>query len=405
MPARLLALALFAALTLRVACGQEQNLLGVVARTVDGDEIRGLMSSLDSVLELATPEDGMLQIARDRLVQLAAASPVPREAADSAQVLLVNGDVLVGRTERVEDDVLQLQWTGPEPAIKVLVPLEFVQSIVFEQPDEVRLRRRLMRQWGLSRVPTDRVLLLNGAVTEGELLRVDTTGVVLETTLGEVRTPLDQVAALTMNSGLATQPSLPDQYAVLSCVDGSRVTVTALSIDEQEVTRGTATCSFPVQLEWDRILRIHFFGQRVVPLVHLTPSDDTHTPYLTRQHPLVLHRNVYGGRLEVRGARGQTGLGMHSESDVSFDLVGEDFKTFHATVGVDDMAEGRGKVVFAVELDGKRVFESSHAGREEPILIGPLNVAEARTLTLRVEYGKQANIRDAADWLDPILIR
>jgi hypothetical protein len=62
--------------------------------------------------------------------------------------------------------------------------------------------------------------------------------------------------------------------------------------------------------------------------------------------------------------------------------------------------------VFAVELDGQRVFTSlPQTGRDEPLAIGPVDVAGRRSLTLIVDYADRADVQDHADWCDAVLIR
>ena len=42
---------------------------------------------------------------------------------------------------------------------------------------------------------------------------------------------------------------------------------------------------------------------------------------------------------------------------------------------------------------------------EDRIAAGPVDLGDARTLTLVVDYGRRADVRDHAVWLDPRLVK
>ena len=98
-------------------------------------------------------------------------------------------------------------------------------------------------------------------------------------------------------------------------------------------------------------------------------------------------------------------MGTRSQSRIAYDLGGQ-FRSFQARAAIDDYAQGKGSVRFAVEVDGTRVWRSPLVtGNSRPLAVGPIDVAGKRQLALIVEYGELADVDDWADWCDTIVIR
>jgi len=109
-----------------------------------------------------------------------------------------------------------------------------------------------------------------------------------------------------------------------------------------------------------------------------------------------------GRRLSLRGQQFLHGLGVHSQSSLTYPLGGA-YSTFSTTVGVDDETAGRGSVVFQVWVDGALRYTS-------PLLTGaaaavPVTVAVpgAQSLRLVVTDGGDGTAYDHADWAEASL--
>ena len=90
------------------------------------------------------------------------------------------------------------------------------------------------------------------------------------------------------------------------------------------------------------------------------------------------------GPITLRGTEFITGLGMHSRMAVTYQLRGIE-REFQATVGIDDIAQGAGSVVFAVELDGRRIWTSSEITGKSPLTsVGKIDLHGGKQLTLLV---------------------
>jgi hypothetical protein len=90
---------------------------------------------------------------------------------------------------------------------------------------------------------------------------------------------------------------------------------------------------------------------------------------------------------------------------MTYRLAGK-FRRFHATIGIDDSAAGRGSVIFEVLLDGKIAYKSDVlTGASPPVTIERLDVTGAKIMTLSVDYATDGDILDHADWCDALLIK
>jgi hypothetical protein len=143
-----------------------------------------------------------------------------------------------------------------------------------------------------------------------------------------------------------------------------------------------------------------------VYLSDLRPRDYKHTPYLGMRWPYTLDASVAGHELRVGGSTYDKGIGMHSESRLTFELGGG-YQWFEAWVGLDDQTGREGSAVIGVLVDGKPrdlgpAKELTGAGKPLPIR---LRVAGARELTLVVLFGRHGDVQDHVDWADARLIK
>src|SRR5690606_11588656 len=123
-----------------------------------------------------------------------------------------------------------------------------------------------------------------------------------------------------------------------------------------------------ISLPLDRAIAVEFYGLRVQSLASIEPAEFTFTPFLRESRPLVMQRNAEGGPLVMRGRRYAAGLGLHSRSDITWDLSDQNWKSFTATIGIDDVADSGGNVVFRVVVDGRIVYDSEDvSGTHAPI--------------------------------------
>lgn len=112
-----------------------------------------------------------------------------------------------------------------------------------------------------------------------------------------------------------------------------------------------------------------------------------------------------GRPLSIAGKKFSYGLGVHSRSEIVYDLDKE-FQRFVADVGVDDEAPaGSASVVFQILADGVKVFESVRMVSGMSARRVDLNVAGVGQLKLAVHDAGDGTVNDKADWASARLYR
>lgn len=106
--------------------------------------------------------------------------------------------------------------------------------------------------------------------------------------------------------------------------------------------------------------------------------------------------------MRIGGEEFQKGIGVRAYSSLQYELQ-EPFSRFQASIGIDDALEG-GDVLFEVWLNDKKAFETrARAGKKaQPI---DLDLSGINSIRLVVDFGKNANIGDFANWGSARLIK
>jgi hypothetical protein len=376
-------------------------------RPIDEAEIEGRLTALDAESLAITRADGNTRswpLSEIRSWHISRRGPT--SAAAPPVVLLANDDCLHGTVEAADEDVMSVLWTAVDPPQTLSVPLEAVRSFVVRHPEDELAQIKYRRLWALSQPKIDVLYSTENAHVQGEFLGLAEGNAQLKNSLGVIRTPVTNIIAVVMNSDMVSLPYPVEPYSLVSFADGTRLSMVSLRLDEEGRLSGRTAWGNEISFPLGAVARVQFLGERVIPLMDLEPQAYTFTPYLTERHPLVINRNVKGGRLQLRGETYATGLGVASKSDVTYDLTDGGYDRFEAVVGVDDMTGGLGDVVFAVEVDGARVYESGPvSGKSSPAPVGPISVAGAGQLKLIVDFGRLGNIQDFTNWCDPVLIK
>lgn len=318
-------------------------------------------------------------------------------------VVFSNGDRIVARTANVKSDQLTASWPVLVTDLVHPVPLEKITAIILELPAPIADRMRLFREIETVEPGNDVVILANGDRSEGEFQQLGAAFVELKTPTGLIKLDRNRVRAIRMNPELTASLRKPDQRVILNLADGSRLTVTQVEIKNSNLVVNSTilgTCILPI----DSVTSCSFYGERVVPITDYEPARTEFTPYLSSKWGLAKDANVFHGPIQVRGVEYTSGLGMHSQMAVTFNLRGNE-EEFQSLVGIDDLAHGGGSVKFAIDVDDKRVWTSDEITGESPVqTVSGIDVRTAKTMTLRVEFGQYADVADYANWCDAVFI-
>lgn len=262
----------------------------------------------------------------------------------------------------------------------------------------------------------DRVLLTNGDVLRGFIRAIDADGIAIDTGIGPTAAPFRLVVAARLAHGVPT--ATPQPYAIVILRDGARLTATGLEWADEGVEAKLRT-GIRVRIDADRIVAVDVIGGRWEwlsdPLAQNALERLGRTggcqlvsyeqsPMLGPGWEYLAGRNVLSGPILVAGEPYERGIGVHSRSNLIFELNGE-YREFVTSFGMDDDSGPLADVTVVVLVDGQRRFEKAHVRHGS--LFGPVrvDVSHAGRIELIVEYGDNGDMQDRFDWVEPGLIR
>lgn len=371
--------------------------------TVEGETVSGRLLELNSRRVVFNDGQRRMQ-STDDLLRLRIGNRFAWPVLHDSVIVLANGDRLVARPAEMTELDAVAHWSYFEAWTPVKVPLETIRGVAFDLPESRTLRSDLMRTITTRRGAADALILKNGDQVAGTLEGLADGQFTFETTVGARQIPVDGVRALSFSSELTSFPEATGRRALLTLVDGSRITVTSFELQSDGQLQVDALFGARLQIPLTAVATLQFLGGRAVYLSDLEPAEYAFTPYLSLKWELARDRNVTGGPLRLGGVEYAKGLGMHSQSRATYTLDGQ-FRRFRATVGLDDEAR-KGSAVVAVEIDGRRIFTSGDLSVDRGSLtLEPIDVTGAQRLTLLVDFGKFADIQDHVNWCDAVLVK
>jgi hypothetical protein len=332
------------------------------------------------------------------------------------QVLSVNGDRLAGKVLQLGRDRLRLAADIDEKSRttqEITLPLASLSVLWLVAPGETAPAQEALRRIeapGLltpsGRRRQDVVILRNGDSIEGTLTGIDENS--LRIAVGPDRdTTLErsQVAVVALSSELG-RPAVPKGvYGRLRLANGCRLTIASARSDGR-VLNAKTLFGATVQVSVDQIAALDLYQGRATYLSDLKPSRYQHVPYLDTSWPYRTDASVLGNAIQLGGTIYDKGLGMHSESRLTYDLRGG-YQWFEALVGLDDQTGKEGSVLIQVLVDGKPqdVAESQELTAGNSPRSVRVRVAGAKELTLVVKFGRHGDVQDHVNWADARLLK
>jgi hypothetical protein len=387
-----------------VVLGQGQPSRQVIVVNREGKVLFGNLTSIaGEQLVVGTPEPQRL--ATKDVISLRFKNRPSVQRDTDPLILISDGSLLVMRVLASDDESLMARWARFPAINPIRLPLEAIRGIVLARPDDPVADAQLWNTISDHRGRHDLVLLGNGDTLVGRFAGLNEKALSLQTSAGATSVERSGISGVSFNPELINVERLKGEGALLSFVDGGRLRVQSLKLGmsdrfECRTAYGTVL-EFPVQL----VDAVRFLGGCVTYLSDLEPAEFRFEPFFDLQWPLRRDRNVQGGPLRLRGVAYPAGLGLHSCSDVTYNLSGQ-YRGFHATIGIDDGTHGKGSATFEVLVDGKSVYKSGElTGGNAAVMLDRVDITGCKSLKLRVDFGADADIQDHADWCDAVLIR
>ena len=379
-----------------------------IADSVEGVTAPGRLDNMGDDWSIALVGDKKISVRGADFIALRRLdTPIP--ALPSMQhIILANGDRIPGEVVELAQDRLRIDAAlGSKQPMRL--PLDAVAAIWFqsglrrEDGDDSRFHRRLLAE----RRRRDVVLLKNGDVVEGSLLRLDAKALTVQT--GPQKTVAierDKVSAVAFNSDFMRPPRVKGPYARLVLANGCRLSLTLAQANAEALT-GKTPFGVTVQVSIEQIVALDLLQGRAVYLSTLKPRSYEYTPFLGNEHlSFTVDGNWQEAELRLGGSTYDRGIGMHSKSKLVYELpVG--CRRFEALVGIDDSAEQRASAAVEIIVDGK----PRNAGWKNPLTKrdGPrvvrVELLGAKELTLIVDWGRQGLVQGRVNWANARLLK
>jgi hypothetical protein len=374
-----------------------------VVRTAGGDSFDGTLVALSEEKLVLIEQERQRSWPTADLIRIDFPLRAPARLDNGSAAYLANGDRLKIRPIDAGAEILAADW-GNFPLLQsVEIPLATVKAIAFEIPNSEADRQRLDKSLLGGTVSGDVLFLANGDRARGEFLRLDKRSLVIDSPGGEIRVEREGVQALRFSSELISFPQPETPLVMATLIDGSRLTGRSIELNKN-VFRFDALFGDQLKFPLAIVSSIQFLNTRAAYLSDLDPLEYRFTPFLSYPWELRRDRSVGGGALLLRSAEFAKGLGMHSRCEVTYSLKGR-YRLFHAIVGIDDSARGKGNASISVKLDGRTLFHRDSVAGDDPALqVGALDVAGGDRLTLSVDFGQFGDVGDRVNWCDAVVV-
>lgn len=373
--------------------------------TADTEVVSGPLRHVGDDWSVALSGAKPVQARGDQVVALRRKRGGTPGAPEREHVILNNGDQIPGQLSQISGErVSMLAQIGAGQELNLpLSSLSVVWSATPEgAEDSAALRRRLVSE----RRRRDVLLLRNGDRIQGTLTSLSAKMVRLEVdNHKELQVERANIAALALNTELGRPLRPTGAYGRVILANGCRLSLASAHTDENQLI-GQTLFKDTVRIPLQDVCALDLRQGRAVYLSDLKPRHYEHTPYLDVHWPFARDTSIGGGELRLAGSTYDKGLGMHSQSRLTYDL-GSAYRWFEAVVGLDDRTGQLGSARVEVLIDGKT---QPAAQVEELTALKPpqrirVSVTGAKELTLAVKFGSRGDVQNHVDWGDARLIK
>ncbi len=397
---------------------------GFRVETRGGQLLEGTKLSLDEDQLTIWGDRSERQLPLSELLLVTALPPEPepaRPGAPRAQDLRPEsrGDLLIlAEADGLTGDRLWGQVVGGSP---YGIEFNVEGAAPFEVPFE-RIARLLPR---VSR-PVDKLVLLEGAGLDdrvwrllpggeldgvsGVVDRVDSTGVVLESSLGPIRFGFDEILGVVFGATEPAEGAVDGAPVTLRLAGGTRLRGGLLDIGSGRIELATRFVDRLV-LPLDALSSLVHRAPGVIPLADLDPVAVEEWPAIGEPEDMLFpwrrDLSVSGGVLALAGVPRATGFGVHANSRLTFALPAGS-RSLRVSVGLVDEVlalPAVGTVRFEVRLDGEVVASTGVMTEgDQPTVLRVDGLVDGSRLELLVDDAGDYDAGDRAAWVDGLLL-
>jgi hypothetical protein len=244
----------------------------------------------------------------------------------------------------------------------------------------------------------------------GVVAAVDGSRLTFESALGPLDFALPDVLAVVFASSPAGRKTLPGAPVVVRLTSGTRLHAGLLALDPQTVTLSSRLAE-RLELPASALASLVHAGLGNLLLADLVPVEVDERPSIGGPEdflfPWRADLSVTGRPLSVGGVLRATGLGVHSNSRLAFELPAG-VTALRVTVGLcDEVTElpARGSVRFEVLVDGvQRAASGVVREGDPPVVLRVDGLDGAQRLELVVDDAGDDDAADRAAWVDGVLL-
>lgn len=312
------------------------------------------------------------------------------------------GDALRTERLRLRDDRLLVET--PLTGLAEL-PLSATTLVWFTPPGTIQeTTRREIQQVAGSRLRQDALFVRKAGEwvrLDGILQSLDEKRVVFRWQDEEREIPLSLAGALVLAA--SQPPATPREKLAAVCgCDGSRLVGELRALTPDSVTLATPSLS-AVTVPLDTVAVVDTLWGRSLFVSELEPVAVAEAGWFGTHFPWRRDASVAGRPLTLHGRVFERGLGVHSRSSLAYQLD-KKFSLITGVIGLDDEGGKLGRVHFVVRGDGRELFRATMSGAAAP---RPLRVAVSgvERLELLVDFAREEDTGDRADWADLRLVR
>jgi hypothetical protein len=408
--------------------------LDVLLETLAGHTLEGRIAGFEDGSLMLESADGRHSVPLDELLLLNVRAPAPAAAdsppppTDAPATAAPDGDVA---PSALAPDLLFLDREGPGTGDRLVGRLlggdEFGVRFLLDERTALTVPfERIERLLPRADLPIDRLALLEGGGADdrvwqrradggfdnlsGVVERIGERDLVFDGALGALGFSLDELAAVVFAPGPAPTAPPPGRPVVVRLASGSRLTGGLLALDAERVVLSTRF-SERLELPLSTLAGLVVAGEGVLLLADLVPVEVRERPTHGRPEdflfPWRADLSVTGRLLSVAGVPRATGLGVHSNAALVYELP-PGAARLRVTAGlVDEVLElpAAGSVGFEILVDDESRAQSEVLREgQAPLVLRVDDLAGRARLELRVTDGGDDDAGDRAAWVDGVIL-
>jgi len=188
--------------------------------------------------------------------------------------------------------------------------------------------------------------------------------------------------------------------------DGTRIAFSRveLSADKIRLPAVPAFGEEDFEIETTRVAMLQFLSDRLAYLSDQDPADAHSTGFFDTPISWQKDRACGGGPIRLGGTVYEKGLGLHSRTELAFDLGGQ-YHLLTALAGIDE-AVSLGAAHLTIMGDGRTLLEKTRLDRADPPHALRLDVTGVRRLVILVDFAEGTfGVAGRVDLADAKLIR